>query len=47
MAKLDTITSSTRPASPVAGKAYYETDTNKVIIWSGSAWTELDSSGTA
>jgi hypothetical protein len=47
MAKLDTITSSTRPSSPVAGKAYFETDTNKVIIWDGSAWTELNSDGTA
>ena len=47
MAKLDTITSSTRPASPATGKAYYETDTNKVIIWNGSAWTELVSDGTA
>ena len=41
MAKLDLITSSTRPASPAAGKAYFETDSNKVIIWDGSAWTEL------
>ena len=41
MAKLDLITSSTRPASPAAGKAYFETDTNKVIIWDGTAWTEL------
>ena len=47
MAKLDLITSSTRPASPTAGKAYFETDTNKVIIWNGSAWTELASDGTA
>jgi len=47
MAALDLITSSTRPASPVAGKAYFETDTNKVIIWDGSAWTELASDGTA
>jgi hypothetical protein len=41
MAKLDLITSSTRPASPAAGKAYFETDTNKVIIWDGAAWTEI------
>ncbi len=41
MAKLDLITSSTRPASPAAGKAYFETDSNKIIIWDGSAWTEL------
>ena len=41
MAKLDLITSSTRPAAPAAGKAYFETDTNKVIIWDGAAWTEI------
>jgi hypothetical protein len=47
MAKLNTVTSSTRPASPTAGEAYFETDTNKIIIWDGSAWTELVSDGTA
>ena len=47
MAKLNTVTSGTRPASPAAGEAYFETDTNKVIIWDGSAWTELVSDGTA
>jgi hypothetical protein len=47
MAKLDTITSSTRPASPTAGKAYFETDTNKIIVWTGSEWTEIVSDGTA
>jgi hypothetical protein len=47
MAKIDLITSSTRPASPVAGKTYFETDTNKIIIWDGSAWTEIVSDGTA
>ena len=41
MAKLNTVTSSTRPASPTAGETYFETDTNKIIIWDGSAWTEL------
>ena len=41
MAKLNTVTSSTRPASPTAGEAYFETDTNKIIVWDGSAWTEL------
>jgi hypothetical protein len=43
MATLNTVTSGTRPASPAAGEAYFETDTNKVIIWDGSAWTELAS----
>jgi hypothetical protein len=41
MAKLDLITSSTRPASPAAGKVYFETDTNKIIVWDGSAWIEI------
>lgn len=47
MAKLNTVTSSTRPASPAAGETYFETDTNKIIIWDGSAWTEIVSDGTA
>jgi len=47
MASLNTVTSSTRPASPTAGETYFETDTNKIIIWTGSAWTELNSDGTA
>ena len=41
MATLNTVTSSTRPASPAAGEAYFETDTNKIIVWTGSAWTEI------
>ena len=41
MAKLNTVTSSTRPASPAAGEAYFETDTNKIIVWTGSEWTEI------
>ena len=41
MATLNTVTSSTRPASPAAGEAYFGTDTNKIIVWDGSAWTEL------
>lgn len=31
-------TSSTRPAT-VSGKVIYETDTNRVLVWNGSAWT--------
>jgi len=41
MATLNTVTSSTRPASPAAGEAYFETDTNKIIVWTGSEWTEI------
>ena len=31
-------TSSTRPASPFEGQMIYETDTDKVLVYNGSAW---------
>jgi len=31
-------TSSTRPAAPYEGQMIYETDTDKVLVWNGSAW---------
>jgi hypothetical protein len=31
-------TSTTRPATPFEGQAIYETDTDKVLIWNGTAW---------
>jgi len=31
-------TSSTRPASPYTGQCIYETDTNRLYVWNGSAW---------
>jgi len=31
-------TSSTRPASPFQGQCIYETDTNRLYVWNGSAW---------
>jgi len=34
-------TSSTRPASPFAGQQIYETDTNLVYVYSGSAWVKV------
>ena len=37
-----TCTSSTRPASPSAGDTLFETDTNKIIVYSGSDWKEYD-----
>lgn len=46
MATLNTVTSSTRPASPTAGEAYFETDTNKIVVYNGSSWTEIVSDGT-
>jgi len=40
MSTLLTCTSSTRPSSPAAGDTLFETDTNKVIVYSGTAWKE-------
>ena len=31
-------TSSTRPASPFEGQMIYETDTDKTLVWNGTAW---------
>ena len=33
-------TSSTRPTSPFEGQAIYETDTDLMLIWNGTAWVE-------
>lgn len=32
-------TSSTRPASPYDGQMIYETDTDRALVWNGSAWS--------
>ena len=45
MASIDTIANRST-GSAVAGKAYFETSTNKFIVYSGSSWVELDSDGT-
>jgi hypothetical protein len=37
-------TSSTRPASPYDGQVIYETDTDKTLVWNGSAWVFLSTS---
>jgi hypothetical protein len=34
-------TSSTRPASPFEGQMIYETDTDVLAIWNGSAWKQV------
>ena len=34
-------TSSTRPASPYEGQMIYETDTDILAIWNGTAWRQL------
>ena len=31
-------TSSTRPSAPYEGQMIYETDTDRVLVWNGSAW---------
>ena len=36
-------TSTTRPATPFEGQAIFETDTDRMLIWSGSAWIEVSS----
>jgi hypothetical protein len=46
MATLDTVSSRPSGASHAAGKAYFETSTNKFIVWNGSQWIELHSDGT-
>jgi hypothetical protein len=45
MSTLITCTSSTRPGSPSAGDTLFETDTNKVIVYSGTAWKEYQDNG--
>jgi hypothetical protein len=45
MSTLLTCTSSTRPGSPAAGDTLFETDTNKVIVYSGTAWKEYQDNG--
>jgi len=45
VASIDTIADRST-GSEVAGKAYFETSTNKFIIYNGSSWVELDSDGT-
>ena len=45
MATIDTLADRST-GSAIAGKAYFETSTNKFIVYNGSAWIELDSDGT-
>ena len=42
MSTLNTCTFSTRPSNPTAGSLFFETDTSKMILWDGSAWSEYN-----
>jgi len=42
---IPTVTSSTRPGSPSAGDAYFETDTKNYIIYDGANWRGYISDG--
>jgi len=46
VAKPGVCLSTTRPASPYEGQVIYETDTDKTLVWNGTAWVFL-STGTA
>ena len=40
-------TSTTRPTAPYEGQHIYETDTDKVLVWNGSAWKQIPTAATA
>lgn len=44
LARPGVCTSSTRPASPYEGQVIYETDTDRTLVWNGSAWVFLSTS---
>lgn len=46
MATLQTVATRGVGTSFATGKAYFETSTNKFIVWNGSSWVELHSDGT-
>jgi len=47
LSKPGVCTSSTRPATPYEGQMIYETDTDKVLVYNGSAWIFPNSAAVA
>ena len=47
LAKPGVCTSTTRPASPYEGQMIYETDTDLMLIWTGTVWRILMSAATS
>lgn len=44
LSKPGVCTSTTRPSSPYDGMVIYETDTDRTLVWNGSAWVYLSTS---
>ena len=42
MSILNTTTSTTRLDDASVGAIYFETDTNRMILWDGTAWREYN-----
>lgn len=47
LSKPGVCTSSTRPATPYEGQQIYETDTDKVLVYNGTAWKQVPTAATA
>lgn len=49
MSTLNTTTGATRPTNlnntTDVGKSYFETDSNKILVWDGAAWNEWNNDG--
>jgi len=45
--RMGVATSSSRPAVPFEGQIIYETDTDKVLVYNGTAWKQVPTAATA
>lgn len=43
---IEVLTSATRPSNPYEGQGIYETDTNKLVFYTGTDWAPRDAGGT-